>query len=385
MGVKLQSALGGSVELNAPSTASNFTMTVPAGNGTVATTNQIMGFKNHIHNGGMGINQRNTVITTNLVPGGGFTAVTVDRWKAYGYNATGNFDAVLTTQQHNDHPVYGANGMCLRTLVTTADTVGSGVDFFVLRQDLEGFDTAHFYNKQLTLSFWVKTSTVGTYGVQLRATGTTDGLSTPNFISTYTVSSADTWEYKTISIPAQNLSTTQYSNGNGYALYMTLVSGQNESSPGGTGINNCLNQWGRFSSDGIAATTLSNTLTAATNRYFQLTDVQLEAGGSATPFEQRHYGTELAICQRYYQQCGRWHVQGYGYGAGTDGTGSAMMWATTMRTAPTVTKSAGDDGGSAADMVFNNITVYGCSPEAVTTNGSYGQWYIATVVADADL
>jgi len=300
MGVKLQSALGGSVELNAPSTASNFTMTVPTTNGTVATTDQVMGMKNAIINGSMLINQRNVTVTTDLVPGGTATDLSVDRWKSYGFNATGNFDAVLTTQQFSDHPTLGANGKCLRVLVTTADTVTPGTDFFVLRQDIEAANSFHFYGNSLSLSFWVKTSTVGTYGVQLRAVGTTDGLASPNFIATYTVSAANTWEYKTISIPPQTLSTTRSDNGSGYTLYMTLVSGQTETSPGNSAIGNCINQWGRYSSDGIASSAMSNTLTAATNRYFQLTEVQLELGGAATPFERRSIATELALCKRYF-------------------------------------------------------------------------------------
>jgi hypothetical protein len=379
--LNLRTNAGGSVIFEPQNTATDQTVLVPAASGTMATTDQVMGMKNAIINGGMMVNQRNITLTTNLAPGGGSSEFTVDRWRSYGYNVTGNFDAVLTTQQFSDHPVSGANGKCLRVAVTTADTVGSGVDFFVLRQDIEGSNSAHFYGKTLTLSFWVKTSTTGTYGVQLRATGTTDGLASPNFISTYTVSAADTWEYKTINIPPQTLSTTQSTNGNGYTLYMTLVSGQNESSPGGTGINNCLNQWGRFSSDGIAATTLSNTLTAATGRYFQLTEVQLELGGAATPFEVRPYGLELSLCQRYYAETPPYSFSfaypqnGGGYWAGNSYR-AAYFFAlpVEMRVDPstTATYSSGGwttaetTGASSTQGAWGNRTVFWMTPYGST-------------------
>jgi hypothetical protein len=383
--LNLKTNAGGSVIFEPQNTATDRTVLVPAASGTMATTDQVMGMKNAIINGAMLINQRNATITTNLVPGGAAIEFSADRWKSYGFNATGNFDAVLTTQQFNDHPSSGANGRCLRVLVTTADTVTSGTDFFVLRHDIEAANSYHFYNKPLSLSFWVKTSTIGTYGVQLRAVGTTDALATPNFISTYTVSAADTWEYKTIFIPPQTLSTTLPDNSNGYSLYMTLVSGQNENSPGGSGIAACLNQWARYSSDGIASSTLSNTLTAANGRYFQLTEVQLEVGGAATPFERRPVSLELALCQRYYVQTPAFSwsfdypMNGGGYWAGNSHRPARFFeLPVEMRVAPTtvVTYSisgwtaAETNGASSATGSYGNRTVFWMTPMASTGGGN---------------
>lgn len=117
----------------------------------------------------------------------------------------------------------------------------------------------------------------------------------------------------------------------------------------------------------------------------KVTGVQLEEGTVVTTFEFRPPTIELSLCQRYYIDCGTWFVQGYGYGTGTDGTGSALMFPTTMRATPTMTKSGQDDGGSAATMVFNYTSTRGTSPEAVSTNGSYGQWVFAGITASAEL
>jgi hypothetical protein len=383
--LNLRTNAGGSVIFEPQNTATDQTVLVPAANGIMATTNQVMGMKNAIINGGMLVNQRNVTVTTNLVPGGTTTDLSVDRWKSYGFNATGNFDAVLTTQQFSDHPTLGANGKCLRVLVTTADTVTPGTDFFVLRQDIEAANSFHFYGNSLSLSFWVKTSTTGTYGVQLRAVGTTDGLASPNFIATYTVSAADTWEYKTISIPPQSLSTTRSDNGSGYTLYMTLVSGQTETSPGNSAIGNCINQWGRFSSDGIASSAMSNTLTAATNRYFQLTEVQLELGGAATPFERRSFGVELGLCHRYF--INGIINNGYLFGSGAHSaanTASYQALPTEMRATPSITASfTSIDNAVNGGVGGNNrqIVAYGR-----LSDPAYPYWYAQWVFqASAEL
>lgn len=264
----------------------------------------IHGRRNLIINGAMQINQRghdsSNKVTVDVTAGGTDIRYSVDRWQSYGYNVTGDFDIACDTYQHGDHPTLGNQGNCVRVDVTTADaTIGTGVDFFVLRQPIEAYTSVIFDNKKLSLSFWVKTNVAGTYGVQFRADGSNDGGDNPNFFTTYTVNAADTWEHKTITIPEQTISPTNTGNGIGYSLLMTLASGLTASYD--ANIGNCEDAWARAQSNGIGSTSLSNTLFASTSNYFQLTDVQLEVGDKATPFEHRSYGEELALCQRYYE------------------------------------------------------------------------------------
>jgi hypothetical protein len=117
-----------------------------------------------------------------------------------------------------------------------------------------------------------------------------------------------------------------------------------------------------------------------------LTSVQLELGSVATDFEHRSYGEELALCQRYYQDLGRLFVQGYGYSGGTNGLGGPLLFSTTMRETPTLTKTDENHGGSYTSMVFNYPSKFGIGGlEAETTNSTQDNWVYAFVTADAEL
>lgn len=118
---------------------------------------------------------------------------------------------------------------------------------------------------------------------------------------------------------------------------------------------------------------------------FYITGVQLEVGDTATPFEHRSYHDQLQACQRFYTDCGIFFVQGYGYSTGGDGVGSALMFPVTMRTAPTMSKANENDGLSGSSLIFNFTSSRGTSVEAQTTNGSYDNYVLANVYADAEL
>ena len=281
MGVKLQSALGGSVELNAPSTASNFTMTVPAGNGTVATTDQILGFRNRIINGDMRIDQRNagaSVTAANL-------AYNVDRWLHQGSQAS-----KLTVQQNAGSvtPPTGFTNYSGYTS-TSAYSVTTN-DFFLASQLIEGYNVADLSfgtasASAITLSFWVSSSLTGTFSGAIGEPSYTRG-----YIFTYTISSANTWEYKTITIPGDTSGTWAKNNAAGMRVSFNLGCGSGQS---GTA-----NSWGAWVGAGVTGATSVVGTSGAT---FYLTGVQLEKGSTATSFDYRPYGTELALCQRYYQ------------------------------------------------------------------------------------
>jgi hypothetical protein len=258
MGVKLQSALGGSVELNPPSTASNFTLNVPAGNGTVATTDQLANFRNRIINGNMGIWQRGTTFAAI-----GTSVYTVDRW----HSTIAGSSLSLTSSRSTSVPSPDfAYSLQYQQIGSTATSVTD----YAARQRFELANVRDLAGKIVTISFWYRSNIVGTHGVRILPIGTTGGVDTKVAI---TVNSANTWEYKTVTTNALSAVTSWGSTAdNATALILDI---------------------------GLRVSGVGQT-TVAANTYFNLTGVQLEAGSVATPFERRPFSTELDLCQRYY-------------------------------------------------------------------------------------
>jgi hypothetical protein len=316
MGVKLQSALGGSVELNAPSTASNFTMTVPAGNGTVATTDQLISFRNRIINGDMRIAQRGTSFTS--VADGIYT---LDRWISGNSN-----DGAVTVTQSTDAPTGFQNS--LRVTVTTADTSIGAAQYGGINGRIEGYNVADLVTSTFVLSFWVRSSKTGTHCASIRTTAGT----TYSYIGTYTIIQANTWEYKSIVVTGGIAAGSSINTGNliGLNIWFTTASGSTYSTA-------TSNSW--VSGNFISTTGQVNVHDTVGN-IFAITGVQLEAGSVATPFERRPYGTELALCQRYFQASTVYIP---------DGASLPTNWffKVSMRATPTITN------GGAGYLTFN--------------------------------
>jgi len=282
MGVKLQSALGGSVELNAPSTASNFTMTVPAGNGTVATTDQLANFRNRIINGDMRIDQRGMGVSRLGNATDGFT---VDRWRFDSSNPDR-----FTSQQLEDGPAGFKHS--IRVTTTTAFSP-TAAQFF--SQNIEGYNVQEFKFGSssaltFTFSFWVKASIAGTYSLAF-----TNNSNNYNYPTTYVVSSANTWEYKTVTVTGPTAGSWGSTNEVGLRVKFNLGSS--------SVYDGTANTWVAQDRNTVAGTVaISSTL----NAYLQFTGVQLEMGSVATPFEYRPMPQELTMCERYYQRTDWW-------------------------------------------------------------------------------
>jgi hypothetical protein len=357
MGVKLQSALGGSVELNAPSTASNFTMTVPTTNGTVATTDQLAGSRNRIINGDMRIAQRGTAAVT--VNDAATFKYPVDRFIALGTASAG----VYTAQQSTVAPA-GFNNS-LQATVTTASTPSAAHGYSLLYH-IEGFNVADFgfgtANAQtVTLSFWVRSSVTGTFGGSLRNT-----LADRSYTFSYTISAANTWEQKSITVPGDTSGTWDATNGLGMRLAFSLGRGS-----GGLGAA------GSWTSNNFTGATGQTNLIQTNGATFYITGVQLEAGSVATPFERRPYGTELALCQRYYYQytaATQFGQNGGNLGAGySTYFGFTIPFKVSMRTNPTIVQNM----SLSTDSV--GTVVYAANEENYTVNhgnmsGLYSYW-----------
>lgn len=238
------------------------------------------GFKNRIINGAMMIDQRNA--GASVTPTGG--TYTLDRWALAITQAS-----KLSVQQTTTVPAGFKNSLSMT--VASAVASPSATDQFLIRQLIEGFNVSDFNwgsaNAQsVTLSFWVRSSLTGTFPVAFLNAGFTR-----SYVSTYTINSANAWEYKTVTISGDTTGTWATDN----------TAGVNVSFAVGTGSNRTTATANTWQGAEYISTSTSTNLMATSGATFYITGVQLEKSPTATSFDYRPYGTELALCQRYYQ------------------------------------------------------------------------------------
>jgi hypothetical protein len=239
------------------------------------------GFKNRLINSAMVIDQRNAGAS------GTASSFTVDRWN---YVAS---QASKGTWQQNAGSVTPPVGFknYLGFTSSSAYSVLAG-DYFTFRQSIEGFNTSDLGfgaagASTVSLSFWVRSSLTGTFGVVLSSGNTSRG-----YPATYTISAANTWEYKTIAI-AGDTSGTWVGATNATGMVVDFGLGV------GTTFSATANAWG---SGNIIGATGATSVVGTNGATFYITGVQLEKGSTATSFDYRPYGTELLLCQRYYEE-----------------------------------------------------------------------------------
>jgi hypothetical protein len=237
--------------------------------------------KNRIINGAMVISQYNG--TSSVTPTN--ATYPIDRWRAYCSQAS-----KYTTQQVTTAPI-GFNNSLLITS-SSAYSVGS-TDIFSMQQFIEGYNIADLgwgtaQAKTVTLSFWVQSSLTGTFGGALQNDG-----QNRSYPFTYTISSANTWTQVSVTIAGDTTGTWLTTNGRGIGVWFGLGVGSTNSGTAGAWAGA-----GYYSATGATSVVGTNGAT------FYITGVQLEVGSSATGFEYRQYGQELALCQRYFIKYG---------------------------------------------------------------------------------
>lgn len=295
------------------------------------------GFRNRLQNGEMTVNQRAVSNTTNTAAN--FHATfNLDRWQTYHYNVGGSFNPNLSIKRTADHPVKGTNGYCLEVQCNTTGTTANNIDFFTMTQSIEAQDIADVFSgtnaQPMTLSFWVKSNKTGTYCVQLRDNSGAGGYI---FVAEYNIIQSGTWEKKTVSISKPTHSVMPTNNTNGLTVHFHYASGLGPTYNGS--IANAINSWYNYGSTGVATNNQTNLFTANGN-YHRLTDVQLEVGTIATPFERRPYSKELALCQRYLEVIRKGANEtliGIAYRYRDDYNMISYPYKVTKRTEPTVT------------------------------------------------
>ncbi len=319
------------------------------------------GFKNRLINGGMVIDQRNA--GASVTPAN--DAFTLDRWKTVALQAS------KFTIQQNAGAVTPPAGFSnyLGVTSSSAYSVLTG-DTFAVMQPIEGFNCADLAwgtasASSVTLSFWVRSSLTGVFGGSLWS-------GSRGYVFTYSIASSNTWEYKTVTIAGDTSGT--YSSTNSLFTQVRFGLGSGSTFSGSAG------SWG---TSNLVQPTGATSVVGTNGATFYITGVQLEKGSTATSFDYRPYGTELALCQRYY-----WRLSATGggpllnFGAASSATQSTAVgnYQVEMRSAPTFdyssiqisTASGGTAPVTSNDGITSTVSSYriflGISSGGLTTN-----------------
>jgi len=237
--------------------------------------------KNAIINGDFNIWQR----------GSSFVGVadqqyTADRW-IYGKSGTMVHDISRIT----DVPTFAQSGRAFNySLLIDCQTIDNSIsatDYCVIEQRIEGYNFLPIAQKPLTLSFWVKATKIGIHCAYIKNSG-----ADRTYVAEFTINASDTWEFKTINLPATPAAGTwNYVNGIGLSIGFTLACGSNLQTTAGAWQNN----------GAIGSANQTNACDNIVNN-FRICGVQLESGSIATDFENRNFQQEVNLCQRYYEK-----------------------------------------------------------------------------------
>ena len=316
------------------------------------------GFKNRIINGAMTISQYNG--TSSFTPSWGNTfGYLIDRFGYYPSQAS-----KFTFQQLSSSPPVGFSNY-LGATVASAVTIGAA-DIFAPYQFIEAFNTSDLQwgtanAKTVTLSFWVQSSLTGTFGGSIM-----NSAYNRAYPFTYTIYTANTWTQASITIAGDTSGTwLGATNGAGLRIMFGLGVGSTYSGTAGSWSGN--QYW-----SATGATSVVGTAGATWN----ITGVQLEVGSTATSFDYRPYGTELQLCQRYYETgitgAGSRNSDNYGVYAG--------VFKVTKRANPTVTYVAsGASGGLGGYYLGPNLDGFVGYSTATTVSSGYYFTYTAAI------
>jgi hypothetical protein len=247
--------------------------------GLLDSNAQYYGMKNRIINGDMRIDQRNA--GASVTPTANAT-YSLDRWRC-GLDQASKY----SVQQSTTTPTGFTNSLLITSL--SSYSVGTG-ESFNISQNIEGLNCADLgwgtANAQtVTLSFWVRSSLTGTFGGSLENSGINR-----SYPFSYTISVANTWEQKSITIAGDTTGTWLTTNGIGIRVWFSLGTGATASGTAGS-----------WAGEDYRSATGATSVVGTSGATFYITGVQLEKGSTATSFDYRPYGTELALCQRYYE------------------------------------------------------------------------------------
>ena len=357
------------------------------------------GRRNLIYNGAMNVSQRGT-ITSGITQ----TGIIVDRFKLNISIGT------WTIEQHASGPAGFSNSFKMTCTSGTASPSSNGAAFITQTleaQDLQSLKYGSASARDMTISFWVQSNKTGDATFTMLQNDNSNKL----FNSKYTINNANTWEYKTITIPGDAGGLFNDDNGEGLQIEWWLDGGS-------TYLGGDETNWRAF--DNTYRNPNNLQLGRTDDDYFSITGVQLEVGKNATDFEHRSYGEELALCQRYYQSTNRLQASSIPLGQYGDTAYAGWQYASNagslrirfpveMRVGPTATvvgsvsASPGADGtigayGTGGWMTLSSISVTGATPLSIRVNTGgmsgagkdafglyfYGTYLTSTIKLDAE-
>ena len=269
----------------------------------------------------MVIDQRNAGASVTPTTDGQYT---VDRMQVY-ISAASKFSV------QRDSTVYPSGFTYSAKITSLAATSLAAGDYYCFLQPIEGFNVADFGfgasgASTVTISFWVRSSLTGTFGGALR-----NGAANRGYPFTYTISSANTWEQKTVTIAGDTTGTWATGSTQGMAVIFGLGVGTTNSGTAGA-----------WAASGYLSATGATSVVGTNGATFYITGVQLEAGSTASPFENRSYGVEFQLCQRYfYKVDGTDGLSSIGAGTTISTTEGriAVQYPVKMRASPTTSYS----------------------------------------------
>ena len=294
-----------------------------------------IGFRNRIINGDMRIDQRNAGAAITLSTAQQFV---VDRW--IGYEDT---DGTMTAQRSTTAPAGFVNSIVYTT--GTADSSLGATQFAIAQHIIEGNNVADLgwgtaSAATITLSFWVRSSLTGTFGGSLR-----NSAANRSYVFTYSISAANTFEYKTITIPGDTTGTWLTTNGIGINIIWGLGVGSTYSGTAGS-----------WSASNVWSATGATSVIGTAGATWYITGVQLEKATTASSFDFRSFAQELALCQRYYFKTyntdvtpttvtGTGALAGQTVAAGSNCMIISFQFPVSMRASPTVSYVNSTTGG----------------------------------------
>ena len=314
-------------------------------------------FRNIIINGDMSIAQRGTSFTG---LGNGDSAYTLDRFK---WSEEGSMTNEWTVSQSTTVPSGQGFAKSLKVDCTTADTSIDSGNIQYVEQRVEGQNLQYLkYGtssaESTTLSFWVRSNKTGTYTIALINNDGSERLSS----QAYTISSADTWEKKTLTFTGDTSQAFDNDNASSLSIQFNLVAGTNKTS-------GSLQSWGSNTQANRAVGQVN--LADSTSNEWYVTGVQLETGTSASDFEFLPYDVNSRRCYRYYYRInfgGGLKYVGYGQVDNDDANMPAIcnVFPEQMRTAPT----ALEQSGTAGNYKVREAGTYSCTSVPTFNNAS---------------
>ena len=339
-----------------------------------ATPTWLQAGRNKIINGNFNVWQRGTTLTTVTT---GTAVYLADRWKL----STGTTGSINQSQTTN---ISGVNGSYNAILLQPSTTNTAGATSYVTyQQGIEGYNLIPLNNQVCTLSFWAK-GTAGTYGIAFN-----DSTSSVSYVIDWVVPDTNMHQYAYTFTHSSGTGVWNYTSGLGMLVTFALV--------GGSTFQQTTGSW--QSGNKVGSSAMTNTWTNSLSNTMIIAQVQLEAGPSATQFEQLDFSTEFVKCQRYYQKCFDYNtapVQGTGGGIGNpviaisngaNGIYNNVQFATEMRVVPTITyygyagNSTGQWRDSNNSATLSNATTFQVGTHGFTASDSgtsiaAGRWLI---------